>query len=104
MLFRSGHCTPNTWDLAEAIPDGETTRRVEQIAGNYGVFISVGLSEKENDIVFNTQLLIGPDGYIGKQRKIHCSRDEVLFYKGGMELWRIWTIESGTGLDGTTSW
>ena len=81
-----GHCTPTTWDLAEQVPDGESTRRVEQIASTYGVFISVGLSEKENDIVFNTQMLIGPDGYIGKQRKIHCSRDEVLFYKGGLDL------------------
>ena len=81
-----GHCTPTTWDLAEQIPDGESTRRVEQIASTYGVFISVGLSEKENDIVFNTQMLIGPDGFIGKQRKIHCSRDEVLFYKGGLDL------------------
>ena len=27
-----GHCTPNTWELAEAIPDGQSTRRVEQIA------------------------------------------------------------------------
>ena len=81
-----GHCTPNTWDLAESIPDGESTRRVEQIARDHGVFISVGLSEKERDIVYNTQILVGPDGFIGKQRKIHCSRDEVLFYKGGREL------------------
>ena len=81
-----GHCTPNTWELAESIPDGESTRRVEQIARDHGVFISVGLSEKERDIVYNTQILVGPDGFIGKQRKIHCSRDEVLFYKGGREL------------------
>ena len=81
-----GHCTPNTWDLSESIPDGESTRRVEQIARDHGVFISVGLSEKERDIVYNAQILVGPDGFIGKQRKIHCSRDEVLFYKGGREL------------------
>jgi predicted amidohydrolase len=44
------------------------------------------MSEKERDIVYNTQVLLGPRGYIGKQRKIHLSRDEVLFYKGGREL------------------
>src|SRR4051794_35315287 len=48
--------------------------------------LSVGLSEKERDIVYNTQVLVGPDGYIGKQGKIHLSRDEVLYYKGGREL------------------
>ena len=81
-----GHCTPNTWELAEAIPDGPSTQQVIQIARKYKAFLSVGLSEKENDIVFNTQILVGPDGYIGKQRKLHLSRDEVLFYKGGREL------------------
>lgn len=81
-----GHCTPNTWDLAEAIPDGPSTRRVGEIAREYKSFLSIGLSEKENDIVFNTQILVGPSGYLGKQRKLHLSRDEVLFYKGGREI------------------
>jgi predicted amidohydrolase len=31
-------------------------------------------------------VLVGPSGYIGKQRKIHLSRDEVLYYKGGREM------------------
>jgi predicted amidohydrolase len=31
-------------------------------------------------------LLVGPQGYIGKQRKVHLSRDECFFYKGGREL------------------
>ncbi len=81
-----GHCTPNTWDLAEAVPDGPSTRRLLDMAKQYGLFLSVGLSEKENDLVYNTQILVGPDGYIGKQRKLHLSRDEVLFYKGGRDL------------------
>ncbi len=81
-----GHCTPNTWELAESVPDGPSTRRLIELAERYGVFLSVGLSEKEHDLVFNTQVVIGPDGYIGKQRKLHLSRDEVLFYKGGREL------------------
>ena len=85
-LVVHGHCTPNTFDFAERVPDGPTVRRLEQIASEHKLFLSVGLSEKENDIVYNTQLLVGPAGYIGKQRKIHLSRDEVNFYKGGMEM------------------
>jgi len=81
-----GHCTPNTWELAEAVPDGPSVARLIELAANHGVVLSVGLSEKEHDLVYNTQVLVGPDGYIGKQRKIHLSRDEVLFYKGGREL------------------
>ena len=84
-LLVHGHCTPNTWELAEAIPDGSSTRRLCSLAEQYRLFLSVGLSEKENDLVYNTQVLVGPQGYIGKQRKLHLSRDEVLFYKGGIE-------------------
>ena len=85
-LVVHGHCTPNTYELAERVPDGPSTQRLCRLANQYHVLISAGLSEKENDLVFNTQVLVGPDGYIGKQRKLHLSRDEVLFYKGGRNL------------------
>ena len=85
-LVVHGHCTPNTYELAEAVPDGPSTQRLCEIAKENKVAVCVGLSEKEDDLVFNTQIVAGPDGYIGKQRKIHLSRDEVLFYKGGREM------------------
>jgi predicted amidohydrolase len=85
-LVVHGHCTPNTWDLAEPVPDGPSVCRLVQLARHYRLFLSVGMSEKERDIVYNTQVMIGPDGYLGKQRKLHLSRDEVLYYKGGREL------------------
>jgi predicted amidohydrolase len=85
-LVVHGHCTPNTWDLAEPVPDGPSVRRLVQLARHYRLVLCVGLSEKERDIVYNTQVLVGPEGYIGKQRKIHLSRDEVLYYKGGREI------------------
>jgi predicted amidohydrolase len=85
-LVVHGHCTPNTWELAEAVPEGPSVRRLAEIARRHHVFLSAGLSEKERDIVFNTQVLVGPEGYIGKQRKLHLSRDEVFYYKGGREI------------------
>jgi predicted amidohydrolase len=85
-LVVHGHCTPNTWELAEPVPDGPSVARLVQLAKHFRLFMSVGMSEKERDIVFNTQMLIGPAGYIGKQRKLHLSRDENLFYKGGREI------------------
>ena len=85
-LHIHGHCTPNTWELAEAVPDGPSVQRLLAMAKQFNLFLSVGLSEKENNLVYNTQVIVGPEGYIGKQRKLHLSRDEVLFYKGGREL------------------
>jgi predicted amidohydrolase len=85
-LVVHGHCTPNTWDLAEPVPDGPSVRRLCALAKHYRQVLCVGLSEKERDIVYNAQVLVGPDGYIGKQRKLHLSRDEVNFYKGGHDI------------------
>jgi N-carbamoylputrescine amidase len=59
---------------------------LEEIAKRHRLVVCAGLSEKERDIVYNTQVLVGPEGYIGKQRKLHLSRDEVFYYKGGREI------------------
>lgn len=85
-LIIHGHCTPNTWEIAEPVPDGPSIQRLCDLAKQHRLFISAGLSEKESDIVFNTQVLVGPDGYIGRQRKLHTSRDENYFYKGGRDI------------------
>src|SRR5262249_53877436 len=85
-LVIHGHCTPNTWELAEPVPDGPSVRRLIDIARRCRLVVCAGLSEKERDIVFNTAVLVGPQGYIGKQRKLHLSRDEVFYYKGGREI------------------
>jgi predicted amidohydrolase len=85
-LVVHGHCTPNTWQLAEPVPDGPSVTRLVQIARRHRLVLCAGVSEKERDIVYNTQVLVGPNGYIGKQRKLHLSRDEVFYYKGGREL------------------
>jgi N-carbamoylputrescine amidase len=85
-LVVHGHCTPNTWELAEPVPDGPSVSTLVDIAKRHRLVVCAGLSEKERDIVYNTQVLVGPQGYIGKQRKLHLSRDEVFYYKGGREL------------------
>ncbi len=85
-LVVHGHCTPSTWELAEPVPDGPAVASLVKMAKQHRLIISAGLSEKESDVVFNAQVLVGPDGYIGKQRKIHMSRDEGFHYKGGREI------------------
>lgn len=98
-LVVHGHCTPATWEIAEPVPDGPTVRRLSAIAREHRLVLSVGMSEKERDIVYNTQVLVGPSGYIGKQRKLHLSRDEVNYYKGGRE---IVVLDAGPCRVGTT--
>jgi predicted amidohydrolase len=85
-LVIHGHCTPATWELAEPVSDGPSIARLVEIAKRHRLLLCAGMSEKERDIVYNTQVVVGPDGYIGKQRKLHLSRDETFYYKGGREI------------------
>jgi N-carbamoylputrescine amidase len=85
-LVVHGHCTPNTWELAEPVPDGPSLAKLVDIAKRHHLVLSAGVSEKERDIVYNTQVIVGPHGYIGKQRKLHLSRDETFYYKGGRDI------------------
>src|ERR1051325_9102450 len=66
-LVVHGHCAPNTWEVAEPVPDGPSVRRLVELAHQYRITLSVGMAEKERDVVYNTQVLVGPNGYIGKQ-------------------------------------
>jgi predicted amidohydrolase len=97
-LVIHGHNTPNTAALAEPVPDGRSCQRLAVLSAELDLVISAGLSEREGDLVYNTQVLFGPDGFIGKQRKIHLSRDETKHYTGGsaIEVFDIGKCKVGT--------
>lgn len=64
----------NVSHLAERIPDGPYSARVVELARQYRTVICAGLVEESNGRYFITHFLCGPDGYIGKQRKLFPSR------------------------------
>jgi N-carbamoylputrescine amidase len=61
------------YGLTEKVPDGPTTRLMQERAKAHGMAIVVPVYEKEIEGVFyNTAAVIGPDGaYLGKYRKQH---------------------------------
>jgi predicted amidohydrolase len=62
---------------AEPIP-GPATDYFGKLARQHGLHIVVGLVERERHLVFNTGVLIGPDGkFIGKYRKVVLPRTEI---------------------------
>jgi predicted amidohydrolase len=56
--------------LSEAVPEGKSCRRVEGLAQRYRTVICAGIIEKFKGHHFITHFLCGPEGYIGKQRKL----------------------------------
>ncbi len=71
------------FSLAEEVPGGETTRRWEELSRDRGVYIAAGISEREGGRLYNTAVLMGPEGYIGKYRKLHLWNREKLFFEPG---------------------
>ena len=67
---------------AEAVP-GPATERLADIAREYGVFIVTGIGDLEAGVVYNAGVVVGPGGYIGKQRKTHMPLPEYRYYGSG---------------------
>lgn len=58
--------------FVEAIP-GPTTNRFAALASEFDCYIVLGMPEVDpaTDLYYNTAVLIGPDGVVGKHRKSH---------------------------------
>jgi len=67
------------YELAETIP-GPSTKTIENIARKTKAYIVFGmpeLSEKTRAVVYNTAVLVGPEGIVGKYRKMHLPTHSV---------------------------
>ena len=79
------------YELAETIP-GPTTQKMELIAKDTGVHIIFGmpeLSENARSTIYNASVLVGPDGFIGKYRKMylptHSVFEEKRYFRPGYQ-------------------
>jgi predicted amidohydrolase len=64
-------------DCAEAIP-GPSTKYFGELARKHNLYIVAGLVERDEHLIHNVAVLLGPDGKIaGKYRKVCLPRDEV---------------------------
>ncbi|GJL78520.1 MAG: apolipoprotein N-acyltransferase [Nitrospinaceae bacterium] len=85
-LFTTGYQFLNrkeALELSETIPDGPTTWALASLAKNINAFIVGGIAEREGDAVYNSALLVGPDGYIGKYQKAHLFDTEKEIFQPG---------------------
>ena len=79
------------YELAETVP-GPTVEKVETLAKKTGMHIIFGmpeLSEKTQATIFNTSVFVGPQGVIGKYRKMylptHSVFEEKRYFRPGYE-------------------
>jgi len=64
---------------------GRTTAAVSELTRKYGCYVTVGIAEidRATGLAYNTGALVGPDGYIGKYRKVGLNPDDQLWFTPG---------------------
>lgn len=69
--------------LAEEIPDGPSTKAWMEAAARLGLHIVAGITERAGENLFNSAVIVGPSGLIGRYRKMHLWGDEALYFAPG---------------------
>lgn len=79
-FFRSRQ---EAFDHSEPVPEGPSVQQWIDFTREHGVYLVAGLTEREGMRLFNTGVLLGPDGFIGKYRKAHLWNMEKLWFTPG---------------------
>ena len=69
--------------LSEEVPDGPTCEMWMAAAHTHSMFIVAGITERENGKLYNSAVLIGPEGHIGTYRKNHLWGAENTIFEPG---------------------
>jgi N-carbamoylputrescine amidase len=69
--------------LAEEVPNGPTCQSWIRVCREKRVYVCAGIAERDREKFYNSAVLIGPKGFIGKYRKLHLWDEEKLFFEPG---------------------
>ena len=69
--------------LAEEIPDGPACRAWATAAARHEMHVIAGIAEREGRALYNSAVVVGPQGVIGTYRKNHLWAAENLFFEPG---------------------
>lgn len=68
---------------AQPVPEGATVQAWLAAAREGNCYVVGGVAEREGNKCYNTAAMVGPEGYIGKYRKMHLWDEEKLFFEPG---------------------
>lgn len=69
--------------LAEPVPGGPTVATWSEAAAKHGLHLVAGINEADGETLYNSAVVIGPQGYIGTFRKVHLWNQENRFFTPG---------------------
>jgi predicted amidohydrolase len=71
------------FDCAEEIFESRFIEFLSEYCKKHQYYIASGFNERENDLLYNSAILVGPNGLIGKYRKIHLFLNEKDIFNPG---------------------
>ncbi len=79
---------------AEAIP-GPAVERLAELARAHNLYIMAGMGDRQAGVIYNAGFIVGPEGYLGKQHKLHMPVPEYPYYGVGSEF-RVFDLPFAT--------
>lgn len=71
------------WDTSEEIEHSVFLESLISKCREFDLYVVTGFNERYRDRLYNSAVLVGPEGYIGKYRKIHLFMNEKDFFEPG---------------------
>jgi len=78
--------------LAEEIPSGQTCQAMMTLARNKKMFLVFGMAERIGQNFFNSAVVVGPEGFVGKYQKTHLFFEEKDFFTPGNTGFQVFDI------------
>jgi predicted amidohydrolase len=68
---------------AAPVPGGATSNLLCNLSRELKIVVVSGVAERDGNAFFNTAIVCGPDGFVGKYRKLHLWNEEKRFFRSG---------------------
>ncbi|MBS9476743.1 nitrilase-related carbon-nitrogen hydrolase [Ancylobacter radicis] len=78
---------------AQSVP-GPATDRLVALAARHGLYIVAGLAEQDGAALYNSAVLVGPEGLIGTHRKLHLDARDGNWASAG-DAWSVFDTRLG---------
>src|ERR1700761_5162126 len=69
--------------IAEEVPGGPSVAAWVECAAHHRLYLVAGICERAGTNLYNSAVVIGPQGYIGTFRKVHLWNEEALYFEPG---------------------
>lgn len=97
-LVTTGYCFTGREEAfahSETVPDGRAVQSWMAFAAKHDMYIVGCIVERDGNRLFDTAVLVGPEGYIGRYRKTHLWNNEKLWFTPGDEGYPVFETRIG---------